>query len=222
MADPAWTSSERPRSRKRWIWITCCSILFAIIVIVVVVPSVVVTRNKKNNNALQQNNNNDNTENENSDNTTSDNKDDPSTINEPTEPPPSYAKAVSSYSNLTRVRVYHNLDQKDRIFIIGDIHGCADEFKQLVQKIQYNPERDQIILAGDLVYRGPDNVGVIRYAKEIGALCVRGNNDDITIRFKTYELRHGINAMQDKNAIMPEGDVKDPLPVGDDHMDIVK
>ncbi|KAI9266452.1 Metallo-dependent phosphatase-like protein [Phascolomyces articulosus] len=136
--------------------------------------------------------------------------------------PPPYAKAVSYYANLTRVRTYHHLDQKDRVFIIGDVHGCADELKQLVEKIQYNQDRDQIILAGDLVYRGPDNVGVIRYAKEIGALCVRGNHDDVTIRFKTYEIQHGLQAMQNKDDIMREGDVADPLKFSDDHMDIVK
>ncbi|KAI9489552.1 Metallo-dependent phosphatase-like protein, partial [Zychaea mexicana] len=130
--------------------------------------------------------------------------------------------AVSSYANLTRVRTYSHLDQKERIFIIGDVHGCADELKQLVNRINYNPDKDQIILAGDLVYRGPDNVGVIRYAKEINALCVRGNHDDITVRFKTYELQHGLEAMQDEKEIMPEGDVEDPLKFGDDHMDIVK
>ncbi|KAI8140804.1 Metallo-dependent phosphatase-like protein [Fennellomyces sp. T-0311] len=220
-------------SRKKWLWLCCC-LLFAVVVIVVVVPSVVVTRNNRNSAQQQESStggSNNGGENggqggENSgqggENGGQGSGNGPTTDNTPTEPPPSYAKAVSSYANYTRVQTYHDLANKDRIFIIGDVHGCAGELKELVQKINYNKDRDQIILAGDLVYRGPDNVGVIRYAKEINALCVRGNHDDIVIRFKTYELQHGLDAMQDEKETMPEGDVEDPLKFGDDHMGIVK
>lgn len=201
---------EAPNSKpktKRWLlWSTVGFILFAIVVIVVVVPSIVVTRKKK----------------EHSDNNSA--GDNNSTTGNDTETihPPFYAHPVSRYANLTRLQTYNDLDKKDRVFVIGDIHGCADEFKQLVQAISYDPTKDVLILAGDLVYRGPDNVGVIRLAKQLGALCVRGNHDDKVIRLKTYELQHGIHAMQPASAVMPEGDVADPLTFGDDHMDIVR
>ncbi|ORY97545.1 Metallo-dependent phosphatase-like protein, partial [Syncephalastrum racemosum] len=133
-----------------------------------------------------------------------------------------YAHAISRYGNITQMIRPDGIDQKNRIFIIGDVHGCADELKQLVQKIGYNQDEDQIILAGDLVYRGPDNVGVLRYAKQVGAMCVRGNHDDIVIRLKTYMNKYGIEAMQPADAVMPEGDVEDPLKFGDDHIDVAK
>lgn len=196
-----------PKTRtgqRRWLWYLMGFIVFAIIVIVIVVPSVVVTQKKQS--SKQQGDQNVSS---------------PVTTNEPTASPP-YAHIVSAYANLTRVQTYPDMQNKKRVFVIGDIHGCAQEFKELVDQINYDPEHDQIILAGDLVYRGPDNIGVIRYAKQINALCVRGNHDDKVIRLKTYEMKHGSDAMQPEDAVMPEGDVEDPLKFGDDHTAIAR
>jgi serine/threonine protein phosphatase 1 len=50
-----------------------------------------------------------------------------------------------------------------RLFAIGDIHGCFDEFQALVeQKIQIK-KSDQIILLGDYIDRGPHSKEVIDY-----------------------------------------------------------
>lgn len=194
--------------RKRWLWLLLGFIIFAIIVVVVVVPAVVVTQKKQRNNNQQQTGG-------------GQGSGGIITSNQPTSSPP-YAHIVSSYANLTRVQTYPDMQDKKRVFVIGDIHGCAQEFQELVKAINYNPDQDQIILAGDLVYRGPDNVGVIRLAKKLNALCVRGNHDDKVIRLKNYEMQHGLDAMQPDDAIMPEGDVEDPLKFGDDHMDVVR
>lgn len=60
-------------------------------------------------------------------------------------------------------------------FIIGDIHGALDEFEELLKLI--NPYKNQIILTGDLVDRGPDSLGVIRKARELNLRSVMGNHD---------------------------------------------
>lgn len=120
---------------------------------------------------------------------------------------------ISPYSNM-QVIVTNNdtsLQQKERIFVIGDIHGCVKEFNDIVTKLNYDPIKDQIILAGDLTSKGPDSVGVIRRAKELGALCVRGNHDDKVVRLKTFEIEKGRNAMYPVDATMPEGGVPDPM-----------
>lgn len=38
---------------------------------------------------------------------------------------------------------------------VGDVHGCYDQLVELLQKVQYKPRHDNLILVGDLVNKGP-------------------------------------------------------------------
>ena len=49
------------------------------------------------------------------------------------------------------------------VYAIGDIQGCYREFRKLLKKIDFQPRRDRLMLVGDLVNRGPDSIGVMRY-----------------------------------------------------------
>lgn len=62
-------------------------------------------------------------------------------------------------------------------WVIGDVQGCAGAFDALLRMLDPNPDRDRIWLAGDLVNRGPDSLGVLRRARRLGAECVLGNHD---------------------------------------------
>lgn len=42
-----------------------------------------------------------------------------------------------------------------RVILIGDLHGMYDEFKALLKKVKHDPEKDVLILTGDLIDRGP-------------------------------------------------------------------
>ena len=76
-----------------------------------------------------------------------------------------------------------------RAIIIGDIHGCLNEFERLLDKLNYDPNVDQVFLVGDLVGKGPDSLGVIEKAIAVNAISVRGNHDDILIRhYQKYHL----------------------------------
>jgi predicted phosphodiesterase len=108
---------------------------------------------------------------------------------------------------------------KPRVFIIGDIHGCVDEFNQLLAAINFNSVTDQVIIAGDLTATGPDSVGVIRRAQQIGALCVRGNHDDKVVRLRTFQNVNGASAMTGRT-VMDEGPVPDPIKFGNIHQNI--
>ncbi|MDC9726106.1 MAG: symmetrical bis(5'-nucleosyl)-tetraphosphatase [Gammaproteobacteria bacterium] len=66
------------------------------------------------------------------------------------------------------------------VYAIGDVQGCFDELLKLVDVIEFNPKKDQIWLAGDLVNRGPKSAEVLRWAKNLGpdnVKVVLGNHD---------------------------------------------
>ena len=63
-----------------------------------------------------------------------------------------------------------------RIIIIGDIHGCHEEFSALLTRLAPRSE-DQVILLGDLVNRGPDSLRVLDIAREVRAIVLLGNHE---------------------------------------------
>jgi serine/threonine protein phosphatase 1 len=64
-----------------------------------------------------------------------------------------------------------------RDFIVGDIHGCTDEFRRLLAKVQFNPECDRVFATGDLIDRGPDSVGAAMLLAEPWFFSVMGNHE---------------------------------------------
>ncbi|MBI4612327.1 MAG: metallophosphoesterase [Planctomycetes bacterium] len=64
-----------------------------------------------------------------------------------------------------------------RTIFVGDIHGCAVEFADLLFKLAYEKDTDRIFLTGDAFTRGPDPHGVWRQIKGTEARMVMGNHD---------------------------------------------
>lgn len=63
-----------------------------------------------------------------------------------------------------------------RTIAIGDIHGCAAEFEELIDTLA--PTRhDRIVLLGDLVNRGPDSSRVIALARRYAHRALLGNHE---------------------------------------------
>lgn len=71
--------------------------------------------------------------------------------------------------------------------LIGDIHGCLDEFEELLKTISYNPEQIRLISVGDLMDRGPDSIGCVRRARELGIETLLGNHEKWHIRWRKHE-----------------------------------
>jgi hypothetical protein len=72
-----------------------------------------------------------------------------------------------------------------RTIFIGDTHGCNDELHSLITELHLRSD-DRLAFVGDLVDRGPDSIGVIRYVKELlshypGSSCVAGNHESKVI-----------------------------------------
>jgi len=49
----------------------------------------------------------------------------------------------------------------ERILAIGDIHGCFDRVRALLDKLAIDVKRDNVIFLGDYVDRGPDSKKVV-------------------------------------------------------------
>jgi len=76
----------------------------------------------------------------------------------------------------------------ERIFVIGDIHGCVEMLKRLMDKIDWRPDKDRLIFLGDYIDRGEDPKGVVDFILELLKLsplvqCLMGNHEDIFLDF---------------------------------------
>jgi bis(5'-nucleosyl)-tetraphosphatase (symmetrical) len=63
-----------------------------------------------------------------------------------------------------------------RIFI-GDIQGCSQELRRLLDRLRFDPSHDDLEPVGDFVNRGPDSAGVLRLMRSVNAGGVLGNHD---------------------------------------------
>ncbi len=65
------------------------------------------------------------------------------------------------------------------VYAIGDLQGCYDEFRTLLDLLAFDPASDRVWLTGDLVNRGPGSLAALRYVKALGqsASIVLGNHD---------------------------------------------
>lgn len=64
-------------------------------------------------------------------------------------------------------------------YVIGDVQGCALTLRKLARRVRFDEAVDRVVLVGDLVNRGPDSLGVLRWAMERGGSveAVLGNHD---------------------------------------------
>lgn len=69
-------------------------------------------------------------------------------------------------------------DNVNRLIFVGDVHGCLDELKALLERVNFNAETDHLISTGDLITKGPHSSRTVDFVREMGASCVRGNHED--------------------------------------------
>lgn len=109
--------------------------------------------------------------------------------------------------------------KEERIFIIGDIHGCLDMLKRLMDSIDWNPVRDRLIFLGDYIDRGEDSKGVIEFMLGVSRMsekvdCLLGNHEVIFLDYlsgqdaRTFLENGGKSTLQSYH--FPEG--RDGIP----------
>ena len=64
-------------------------------------------------------------------------------------------------------------------YVVGDIHGCFDDFQRLLEIIKFHRSQDRLWLVGDVVNRGTGNAAILRWLieHEDRITLVLGNHD---------------------------------------------
>jgi len=76
----------------------------------------------------------------------------------------------------------------NKIFAIGDIHGCLGKLRTLIQNINADPENDIIVFIGDYIDRGSAAREVVDYvigltAEYKNVVCLLGNHEYMFLRY---------------------------------------
>ena len=84
-----------------------------------------------------------------------------------------------------------------RSYVIGDIHGCLDELRYLIEGLPLEVG-DRLVFLGDYIDRGPNSNGVVSYLldlKQYGLaldlVFLRGNHEDMLLSYLGLPGNHG-------------------------------
>jgi len=91
-------------------------------------------------------------------------------------------------------------------YIVGDIQGCCDELQQLLTLANFDVEKDELWVTGDLVARGPKSLETLRFVKSLGASAkaILGNHD-----LHLLAIWQGIHQAKENDKLTPLLNAKD-------------
>jgi serine/threonine protein phosphatase 1 len=104
--------------------------------------------------------------------------------------------------------------RKNKIFAIGDIHGCYDKLRTLMERLPFDPQLDTLVFLGDYIDRGTRSRDVLTYLCELRrstkhVILLIGNHEYLMLEYhRTGDpallpfLRHlGIDATFDSYGV---------------------
>lgn len=79
--------------------------------------------------------------------------------------------------------IYQKINGADyqRIFVVGDLHGCLDKLNEKLLSVDFDEGKDLIISVGDLIDRGEQNVECLDLITQPWFRAVRGNHEQMAI-----------------------------------------
>ena len=101
-------------------------------------------------------------------------------------------------------------------YAIGDLQGCYDSLRRLLDVCAFDPQYDRLWLTGDLVNRGPQSLATLRFVRGLGnaAVTVLGNHD-------LYLLMLAYGTMQGQAAPRRSEHTLDEILTADDREDLL-
>lgn len=91
-------------------------------------------------------------------------------------------------------------------YAVGDLQGCLDPLRQLLERVGFDPAQDQLWSTGDLVNRGPQSLECLRFLRDLGdsLRVVLGNHD-----LHLLALAEGIRPLKRGDTLGPVLDAPD-------------
>ena len=93
-----------------------------------------------------------------------------------------------------------------RTLVLSDPHGCYELLVNVLKKANYNPAKDQLIMLGDYIDRGPESKKVVELVMELvagGAIGLIGNHEKLLLaahddpdEFELWAINGGREALR--------------------------
>lgn len=106
--------------------------------------------------------------------------------------------------------------KKERIILLGDVHGSYTQLRKLLRKIKFNKHSDHLFVLGDFISKGPDLRKVLDYLIDIRAGCILGNHEYYALEnyahFHNLDQPFFITGNRTENTVedLPDMDLRDP------------
>ena len=74
------------------------------------------------------------------------------------------------------------LDDGQRLYVVGDVHGHLATFRALLHRLNLGPE-DRVVCLGAMIDRGPDSAGLVDLLRSHPqVICLKGNHEQMAVQ----------------------------------------
>jgi serine/threonine protein phosphatase 1 len=121
----------------------------------------------------------------------------------------------------------------NKIFAIGDVHGCLEKLKELMSKINIDSRNDTLVFIGDYIDRGRFSREVIDYILQLqgkykNLVCLLGNHESMFLRYldgvdeDMYLVNGGINSIHSYKISLSDDVERRKSKIPADHQSFLK